>query len=124
VHCQKIRPTFKRVLLDEFDDEILKFRFHSWSADRIGFGEDPFFGDEGSEPAKQSVGCDQCCELSKAPPANKLGSTSKPNSLGVSEALGFAAELFKKNAIFFLEVFNDGLLVSVHPTGYAPEQKG
>ena len=112
-----------RVLLDEFDDEILKFRLHRWSAEGIGFGKGPFFSDESLEPAKQSVGCNERRELSKAPPANKLGSTSKPNSLGVGEAPRFSTELFKKDAIFFLEVSNHGLLVSVHPTsdGYKKE---
>jgi hypothetical protein len=36
----------------------------------------------------------------------------KPNTLGPREASGFAAELFEEKAIFFLEVFDPGLLVS------------
>ena len=39
------------------------------------------------------------------------------HALGIGEAFGFAAELFEENAILFLEEFDDGLLVSVHPTG-------
>jgi hypothetical protein len=31
--------------------------------------------------------------------------------------------LFQKNPVFFLEVFNDSLLVSAHPTGDRDEQE-
>jgi hypothetical protein len=50
-------------------------------------------------------------------PTDGLGSASQTHSLGVSETFGFAAELFEENAILLLEVFNDRLLVPVHPTG-------
>ena len=40
-----------------------------------------------------------------------------------SEALGFATELFQQDAIFFLEVFDDSLLVSAHPAGDRDEQQ-
>jgi prevent-host-death family protein len=50
-------------------------------------------------------------------PTDELGFPSQPDALGVGEALGFAAALFKENAILFLEVFDDRLLVSAHPAG-------
>jgi hypothetical protein len=49
--------------------------------------------------------------------ADELGFARQPDSLGVGEALGFATELFQENAIFFLEVFDNSLLVSAHPAG-------
>jgi len=55
--------------------------------------------------------------LAKAPSAEELGFASKPESLGVGKAPGFAAQLFEENAIFLLEEFDDRLLVSVHPAG-------
>jgi len=55
--------------------------------------------------------------LPKAASSDKLGFARKPNTLGLREASGFATELFEENAIFFLEVFNHDLLVSIHPAG-------
>jgi hypothetical protein len=55
--------------------------------------------------------------LAKAPLADELGFVSKPDSLGVGKAPGFAAQLFEENPIFFLEEFDDRLLVSLHPAG-------
>jgi hypothetical protein len=40
-----------------------------------------------------------------------------------THTLGFATELFQENAIFFLEVFDHSLLVSVHPAGDRDEQE-
>ena len=42
---------------------------------------------------------------------------------GDGEALRFPTELFQENPVFFLEVFNDSLLVSAHPTGDRDEQE-
>ena len=36
---------------------------------------------------------------------------------------GFATELFQQNVIFFLEVFDQSLLVSVHPAGDSDEEE-
>ena len=41
--------------------------------------------------------------------------------LGVNEASGFAAELFEENAAFFVEVFDDDLLVLIEPVGDGDE---
>jgi hypothetical protein len=43
------------------------------------------------------------------------GTAGKPHALGISEAFGFAAELFEKNAILFLKVRDHRLLMAVHP---------
>ena len=51
--------------------------------------------------------------MSKATPADEPGFASKPDSLGVSEASGFATELFEENAVLFLEVFDDGSLMLI-----------
>jgi hypothetical protein len=37
--------------------------------------------------------------------------------------VSFPTELFQENPVFFLEVFNDSLLVSAHPTGDRDEQE-
>ena len=52
-----------------------------------------------------------------------LAFARQPNALGVGEALRFPTELFQENPVFFLEVFNDSLLVSAHPTGDRDEQE-
>jgi hypothetical protein len=54
---------------------------------------------------------------------DELGFARQPDSLGVGEALGFATELFQENAILFLEVFDDRLLVLAHPAGDRDEQE-
>jgi hypothetical protein len=61
--------------------------------------------------------------LPKAAPTDELGFARQPNALGVGEALGFATELFQEDAILFLEVFDDSLLVSAHPAGDSDEQE-
>jgi hypothetical protein len=61
--------------------------------------------------------------LSKATPADGPGFASKPDALGVSEALGFAAELFEENAVLFLEVFDGGLLMPIDPARDGNEEK-
>ncbi|HZM02722.1 MAG TPA: hypothetical protein VFC44_06835 [Candidatus Saccharimonadales bacterium] len=55
--------------------------------------------------------------MAEATSTDKLGFSRKPNTLGLREASGFAAELFEENAIFFLEVLDHGLLVSIHSAG-------
>jgi hypothetical protein len=59
----------------------------------------------------------------KAAPVDELGFASQPDALGVGEALGFATELFKENAILFLKVFDDRLLVSAHPAGDSDQEE-
>jgi hypothetical protein len=61
--------------------------------------------------------------LPKAAPTDELGFARQPNALGVGEALSFPTELFQENPVFCLEVFNDSLLVSAHPTGDRDEQE-
>ena len=56
-------------------------------------------------------------------PTDELGFPSQPDALGVGEALGFATELFQENAILFLKVFDDRLLVSAHPAGDSDKQQ-
>jgi hypothetical protein len=55
--------------------------------------------------------------LAKAPSADELGSASKPDSLGVGKAPGFAAQLFEEHTILLLEKLDHRLLVSIHPAG-------
>jgi hypothetical protein len=76
-----------------------------------------------SKPVEQGVGSDERGQLPKAAPADELGFARKPKTLGLREVSGFAAELFEENAIFFLEVFDHGLLVSVHPAGNGDEEE-
>ena len=61
--------------------------------------------------------------MPKAAPTDELGFARQPNALGVGEALGFATELLKENAILFLEVFDDSLLVSAHPAGDGEQEE-
>ena len=106
-----------RVLLDQFDDEFLNFRSHRRSTDGIGLGKGPLFGDEDTEPPEQSVWSDQSGDLPKALSADELGSASKPDSLRVGKASGFAAQLFEEHTILLLEKFDHRLLVLIHPAG-------
>jgi hypothetical protein len=92
----------RRVLSDQFDDEFFKFRIHGWSPERVCPGKGPLLADKDSKPTEQT-------------PVDGPGFASKPDALGVSEALGFAAEVFEENAVLFLEVFDDGLLMSIDP---------
>jgi hypothetical protein len=55
--------------------------------------------------------------------ADEPGFACQPDALGVAKALGLATELFQKNAIFFLEVFDDSLLMSAHPAGDRDEEE-
>jgi len=95
------------VFCDQFDDEFFKFRVHGRSTDWIGPGKGPLFGDEGTEPTEQGVWSDQSGDLAKAPSADEVGFASKPDSLGIGKAPGFAAQLFEENTIFLLEEFDD-----------------
>ena len=61
--------------------------------------------------------------MSKATPSDDLGFASKRDSLGVSEAHGFAVELFEEDAVLFLEVFYDDLLVPIDPAGDSDEEE-
>jgi hypothetical protein len=56
-------------------------------------------------------------------PTDALGFARRPDALGVGEALGFAAALFKENAILFLEVFDDRLLMLAHLAGDSDEEE-
>jgi hypothetical protein len=87
------------------------------STDWISRGKGPLFGHQDTEPTQQGVWSDQSGDLCKPPPAEELGFASQPDSLGVAKARGLAAELFQENSIFFLEKFDDRLLVSIHPPG-------
>src|SRR6267142_3263250 len=84
------------VFCDQFDDELFKFRMHGRSTDGIGLGKGPLFGDQDTEPTQQRVGSDQSGDLPKALSADELGSASKPDSLRVGKASGFAAQLFEE----------------------------
>ena len=77
--------------------------------------------DQDSKPTELRVGSDEGGDLFKATPSDDLGFASKPDSLGVSEASGSAAELFEENPVLFLQVFDDELLVSIHPAGDGDE---
>jgi hypothetical protein len=48
---------------------------------------------------------------------------SQPEALRVGEAPGFAAELFEKNPILLLEVFDHRLLVSVQPASDGDQEQ-
>ena len=98
-------------------------RIHRRSTDGIGLGKGPLFGDEDTEPTEQGFWSDQSGDLAKAPSADKLGFASKLDSLGIGKAPGFAAQLLEENAIFFMEEFDDRLLVSVHPAGDGNEEE-
>ena len=46
-------------------------------------------------------------------PSDDFCFASKPDSLGVSKAPGFATELLEEDAVLLLEVFDDGLLMPI-----------
>jgi hypothetical protein len=82
----------------------------------MGPGKGPLFGDQDTKPT-EGIWSDERGQFPKAAPTDALGFARQPDSLGVGEALGFATELLKENAILFLEVFANSLLVSAHPAG-------
>src|ERR1035438_4092171 len=104
------------IFLEQCDNEFFQFRIHGRSTDRISPGKGPLFGDQDTEPT-EGIWSDERGQFPKAAPADELGFARQPDSLGVDEALGFATELFKENAILFLKVFDDRLLVLAHPAG-------
>jgi hypothetical protein len=108
--------------LEQCDNEFFQFRLHAWSTDRISPGKSPLFGDQDTEPT-EGIWSDECGQFPKAAPTEALGFPSQPDSLGVGEALGFATELFQENAILFLKVFDDSLLVSAHPAGDSDQEE-
>ena len=110
------------VFLEQCDNEFFQFRIHAWSAGWIGPGKSPLFGDQDTEPT-EGIWSDEGGQSPKAAPTDALGFARQPESLGVGEALGFATEFFKENAILFLEVFDDRLLVSAHPAGDSDEEE-
>jgi len=46
-----------------------------------------------------------------------LGFSRQAHALGIREAFGFAAELFEQDFVLGLQVFDNGLLLSIDPTG-------
>jgi hypothetical protein len=111
------------VFLEQCDNEFFQFGFHGRSTHRMGPGKSPLFGDQDTGPTEQGIWSDQCGQFPKAAPADEPGFASQPDSLGVGEALGFVTELFKENAILFLEVFDDSLPVSAHPAGDSDQEE-
>ena len=111
------------VFLEQCDNEFFQFGIHGRSTDRISPGKGPLFGDQDTEPTERVSGVNECGQFPKAAPTDALGFARQPDSLGVGEALGFATELFKENAILFLEVFDDRLLVLAHPAGDSDEEE-
>jgi len=77
----------------------------------------PFLGDELTEPAKQGVGSNGSRDLVEAAATDPICFASQPDALRIGKAFGLAVELIEKNAVFFLEVINDRLLMSVQPAG-------
>src|ERR1022692_4503307 len=104
------------VFLEQCDNGFFQFRIHGRSTDRISPGKGPLFGDQNTKPT-EGIRSDECGQFPKAAPAEELGFARQPDALNVGEALGFATELFQENAILFLKVFDDRLLVSAHPAG-------
>ena len=111
------------VFCDQFDDEFFEFRIHGRSTDWVGPGKGPLFGDEGTEPTEQGVWSDQSGDLAKAPSSDELGFASKPDSLGIGKAPGFAAQLFEEHTILLLEKFDHRLLVLIHPAGHGNKEE-
>jgi hypothetical protein len=60
-------------------------------------------GDQSTEPTQQGVWSDGSGDLAKASSADELGFASKPDSLSIGKALGFAAQLFEENPILSLQ---------------------
>src|ERR1017187_2167102 len=111
------------VFLEQCDNEFFQFRLHGRSTDRISPGKGPLFGDQDTKPTEQGIWSDQSGQFPKAAPTDALGFARQPDALGVGEALGFTTELFQENAILFLKVFDDRLLVSAHPADDSDEEE-
>jgi len=83
----------------------------------IGPGKGPLFGDQDGEPTEQGIESDEGGQFPQAASADEFGFARQPKVLGVGETVGYAIELFQKNAIFLLEPIDHSLFVSAPPAG-------
>jgi hypothetical protein len=86
-------------------------RENGWGATRI-----VFLGDEPAAPRQYDVGSDEAGELVEGGAVDPFVFEGQAAPLIIVE-LGAFAQLFFEYSNFLLQVFNDVLLVAVHPTG-------
>jgi hypothetical protein len=75
-------------------------------------------------PGKQGCRRDDCRDLFQDFPAELLRPRCQTATLVVRESHPSVPNLFSKDAIFLGEIFNDMLLVLVHPASDGNDQKG
>ena len=56
-------------------------------------------------------------------PTDDFGSASQASSLGISESLRLASELFEQNTVLFLKVLDHRLLVLIDPTSDGDQEE-
>ena len=74
-------------------------------------------------PGQKGVRCNDARQAQQTFSTNVLTLDCQSAALIIIEARTFAQLLFE-NANFFLEVFDEDLLVAVHPTGDANQEQG
>jgi hypothetical protein len=80
-------------------------------------------GDQLPIPSQQGFRRDDCRDLCQNLPAQLLRLCRKATALIIAVPDSAIADLFSKNTIFLGEIFNDMLLMLVHPAGYGDDQK-
>jgi hypothetical protein len=74
-------------------------------------------GDQTPVPSQQRVRRNDGTESSECRPPDCLGLLCEPSTLRVGPANALVAKLLAVSLILRLEVFDHGLLVSIHPAG-------
>jgi len=74
-------------------------------------------------PSQQRLRSHDCCDLTKQSSAQFLRFGCQSTALIIAKSHSAGANLFSKNLIFFHEVFDDMLLMLVHPASNRDEEK-
>jgi len=77
----------------------------------------PFLSNQLPVPTKDGVGSNERCNLGKSTSPDGIAANRKPATLIVGQSEASASELLLQDAVFFPEVFDDGVLMAADPAG-------
>jgi hypothetical protein len=112
------------VLLCHASDQRSNFSRGSWSSGSMMGASIVFLRDQLPVPCQQRLRSHNSSDLTKQFPAEFLRFDCKSTALIIAESHSTCAHLFLKNPIFFHQVFNDLLLMLVHPASNGDDEKG
>jgi hypothetical protein len=113
-----------RILLSHADHELFDLFGHTRSSKRSAvLAPLECLRDEAVVPAHEGIGGGNRGHLLEACATEWVGQRSKAAAFHVGQAQPSAAELGFEDAILFLEIGDDVLLVTVDPTGECGEQQ-